>query len=141
MRFVLIIALVLSQRPTPSSGKGKGQPPKSQTAEHQQPTGQTASTTPALAPPPAHGRPDNRAYSGDRKPTPDWWMIGLTGGLLLVAGFQAWLFLRQLGIMDGSLSDTKKAADAAKEAADATKESVATMKETAERQLRAYGVR
>jgi hypothetical protein len=119
------------QGPAPASGPSKGQPPESQASEHQQPSSQISGTTPAAVTPTAQGRRDNRANGGGGKPATDWWIFGLTAGLLLVAGFQAWLFLRQLRIMDDTLADTKKVADQ-------TEASVLLAKATAESQLRAY---
>jgi hypothetical protein len=59
------------------------------------------------------------------------WVMWLTGGMLVVAVGQAWLFFVQLRLMRASM----KVAEAA---AAATERSVETMEDTARRQLRAY---
>jgi hypothetical protein len=81
----------------------------------------------------------------ENEPTPDWWMIGLTFGLVIIGAGQVGLFWWQLRLINTSLRDAKAAADAAKLGAEAAKESADTakatverMKDTAERELRAY---
>jgi hypothetical protein len=138
MRFVLILTLVLLQGPSPTSGKGEGQPPQGQPGQQQQRPSPGSSTAPTSPLPAAQTRGETDGNSGKGKSASEWWMIGLTGALLLVAAIQVRLFWRQLDIMDDSLVDSKTAAIAAKDAAEATKESVALTRQTAERQLRAY---
>lgn len=54
----------------------------------------------------------------------EWWMVWLTGLLLIVAGIQAWYFAKQLRKMDAALR--------------ATEDSVREMRSSDERQLRPY---
>ena len=61
----------------------------------------------------------------------NWLIMLFTGGMLLVAAAQAFLFLRQLRLMRDSL-------DTAASAARSAESSVEIMRDTAQRQLRAY---
>jgi hypothetical protein len=124
MRLRVVLLCVILEMPIPSCQKSERSPPKGQTAQQQQPTAQNSSTTPAAFSPATKRSPDKPASDGSSKSAPDWWMIGLTGGLLLVAIFQVRLFWRQLEIMNGSLADTKMAADAALIGANAARASV-----------------
>lgn len=62
----------------------------------------------------------------------------LTLGLLIVAGIQAFLFVRQLELMNETLRDAKVASNAAKDSADAARDGVRLAGQTARQQLRAY---
>lgn len=139
---IALALLALSQGPVPATGVGKSQPPERQAAAQQQQPTKASPPAPAAAP---QARAAERAPHENGEPAPDWWMIGLTAGMLGVAVVQAALFWRQLGIMDDTLADTKKAADAAivgaaaaQQAAIATEASVDAMRDSAQRQLRAY---
>jgi len=67
----------------------------------------------------------------DHDTTINLWMAALTGGLLLVAGVQAYLFLVQLRLMREAMRVSQEGARAATETAEA-------MKQTTQRGLRAY---
>ena len=69
---------------------------------------------------------------------PNWWLVGLTSVLALIAFGQACLFWWQLRMMKTSLSDSKIAAEAARDAAVVAKLSANIASDTAIRQLRAY---
>jgi hypothetical protein len=81
----------------------------------------------------------------EKEPSPDWWLIGLTAGLILVGLGQLYLFYVQLRIIKESLDDAKEAADvattaavASKDQAETLKKSLALTRKTTDRQLRAY---
>lgn len=103
-----------------------------------------STTTPKVAatPAPTHQAaqpmPDHPSSVPAEKSPWDKAYVLLTGGLLVVGGLQAWLFLRQLHLIRVSLADTKHAADAATIAAEAARDSVTDSRATAERELRAY---
>jgi hypothetical protein len=72
---------------------------------------------------------DASAYKSDNKPAnrrrdPDWWIVGLTGVLAIIAFGQAVLFLRQLKMLRENMADSKVASIAAKVAAEAAMKSV-----------------
>jgi hypothetical protein len=56
-----------------------------------------------------NGKSEGKDQGGNADPEPDWWMIGLTAGLVLVGGGQVLVLVRQTGILNGSLVETKKA--------------------------------
>jgi hypothetical protein len=124
MRLGIALLCLILQGPAPGNGKRESSPPKSQTDQQQQQPAPAASTTPTAVPTAAKNRPYSAANGSDGKSASDWWMIGLTGGLLLVAAFQVGLFWQQLGIMNDSLVDTQAAAAAALVGAKAAKASV-----------------
>jgi hypothetical protein len=64
-------------------------------------------------------------------PSAEWWMVGFTGALTVLAYLQAKWMRKNVEI-------AKQAADAAKASAEAAETTVTTMHDTAERQLRAY---
>jgi hypothetical protein len=68
----------------------------------------------------------------------DWWIVWLTGGLLVIGVLQATLFLWQLRIINRSVKDTKVSALAAERAANAAEESIKIMTVVTKAQLRPY---
>jgi hypothetical protein len=145
MRFLLILALVLSQEPPPAGGISKGQPPKPKAdSVHRQAETTTRGSdarplvVKVLNPPNRQADSAKHAKESEEKSTSDRWLVFFTGLLCLVGGVQAWLFVWQLRLINRSLSDTKNAATAAQKAADQTEASVLLAKDTAQRQLRAY---
>jgi hypothetical protein len=70
-------------------------------------------------------------HQGEQAAPSDWWMVRLTGGLLLVALGQAVLFVWQLGLI-------RRANKVAQDAATVANQSVTLAKETAQHQLRVY---
>jgi hypothetical protein len=50
---------------------------------------------------------------------PNWWVAIMATLAAIIAAYQAWMFRRQLGYMQGGMKDTKEAAIAAKKSADA----------------------
>ncbi len=133
MRFLLILALVLSQGP-PVTKRTSNQQRADSGARGTQKSPIVIKLDTAQADEYTKGAEQERR---DKSAT-DTNIVRLTAGLLFVGFFQFLLFWRQLNIMQKSLIDTKEAADAAKKAADQTEASVLLAKETAERQLRAY---
>jgi hypothetical protein len=111
MRLLLALALLVSQSPQQrGSNQSKGRPEARKTAVASQPAntvGRASSGQPSASP--AQGQ-DER----DEKPWLDTMEL-LTLGLLLVAGFQAILFVRQLAKMDGSLKDSARSAKASED--------------------------
>lgn len=83
------------------------------------------------------GGADSKA-TGNSGTDADWWMVWLTGGIFLVAGGQAYLFVVQLRLITRSMRDAEKMAESAKVSADAAAATVKVMQDTAVRQLRAY---
>ena len=87
----------------------------------------------------------DNATEGEEAPSNEWWLMIwtailaiLTGGLVVVAGFQAGLFLIQLRYMRIGVKDAELAAQAAKESADAGKLSADAARLANILSLRAY---
>lgn len=76
-------------------------------------------------------------YWTNEKPS-DWWMIGITAFLAVIAGGQAWLFVKQLTLMKDALKHAADNAQGAMDAAKATKQAVDTARHSSEQGLRAY---
>jgi len=140
-----ILALCLSQGPSPTSGKSKGQPPKTQPDSIKQPTdtatrGSEARPVVVKVLDSPHRASDSaqHAKEGEGKATSDWGLIGVTGLLVLVGVGQAFLFWWQLRLIRASLVDAKIAAGAARDSADIAERTAASMEDTARRELRAY---
>lgn len=145
---LLVLALAVSQGPTPTRAVGEGQPPQRQPEGVQtQATAYQRATpdSPLVVQRSAEDRArdaEHRQQESRQKSSSDWWIVGLTGGLLLIALVQGGLFFWQLWMMRSTLKDATVAANAAQKAADATEQSVVLARESGERQLRAYiGVR
>lgn len=139
-----LLLAVFSQGPMPAGSIGKGQPPKQQAVKDHTPAARGQHVTPGV-PLIVQVRSADRAAEAQQtaaehqhNATTDWWLVFLTGGLLVVGGVQAGLFFWQLGLIKDSLRDTQTAAEAATKAANATEATVDTMRDTAVRQLRAY---
>jgi hypothetical protein len=133
---LLVSGYAQSQPPIPSGAKQGDEPPKdAKTDQPKPPVFQIAIPHPPapirIVEPPAQKAiaAQNTNHAEDK--TPDWWMVGITGVMALVAIVQVGLFLRQLRIMQSTVTDAKIAAEAARDSAE-------TMKDTAKKQLRAY---
>jgi hypothetical protein len=46
-----------------------------------------------------NGKGHKHDASGEKSLDPDWWMIALTAGLVLVGGGQVWVLIRQTNIL------------------------------------------
>jgi hypothetical protein len=111
------IGAAASQPPSPGALKSEGRPTQA-TANNPQNNPQG---NPPAAPPSIF---KDGTTGEEHKPAPDWWMIGLTGLLVIVGGLQVWSVVnqnnimdKQTALMDGQLSETMKAANAATESA------------------------
>jgi hypothetical protein len=62
--------------------------------------------------------PDGRERSNQdgKSNQPDWWIISLTAGLVLVGGVQAWILKRQTRIINEGLAETRAATRLTREA-------------------------
>jgi hypothetical protein len=135
---VPIVAVCVAQesdRPTPSLRESKSNPPSKKPGQNTQaPKTNTApSKEPLTIPqaPKSEAVPADTPDKTEKKTSPDWWIVYLTGALVFVGVCQIIAMLVQARWM-------RKTVAVAKESADAATATVKTMQETAERQLRAY---
>ena len=68
---------------------------------------------------------DHKEEASDNSSS-NWWLVKITGGLLIVGIGQLGLFWRQLWLISKSFADSEKAANAAEKGAAATKKTVET---------------
>ncbi len=59
----------------------------------------------------ANSNGHKHAGDGEKSPDPDWWIIGLTAGLVLVGAGQVWVLVRQTGILNKGLTETRNATE------------------------------
>ena len=129
--FLLIMALAVS--PAFAEPAHPGSAPAAQSADQLPTRGSMAE--PIYIAPVETSKDKSRQAISDRiqaqEAQSNWLIMLFTGGMLLIAGVQAFLFLRQLKLMRESL-------DTAASAARSAEHSVEIMRDTAQRQLRAY---
>ena len=54
---------------------------------------------------------DHNPVTGPSAPDPDWWMIALTAGLVVVGAGQVWVLVRQTHIINDGLAETRTATE------------------------------
>lgn len=119
-----LLAAAQSQPPAPAPAES-GQPVQEQAAEDQA-RPESGSGAPAIHPK-AEERAEAARQPADEKASADWWMVWLTGGLLLVATLQVFAFVQQLRLMRDALREARVSAEAARAGADAAKQSAAAV--------------
>lgn len=102
-----------------------GQPLQAETANDQHHAGGD-SASPAV-PPKREQCSEVAGQPADEKTSADWWMVRLTGGLLLVAALQVFAFVQQLRLMRDALGEARVSAEAARAGAEAAKQSAAAV--------------
>src|SRR4051812_1009944 len=90
-----LVGVAMSQEPTPSSGKSEGRPPQPSPNGPQSEAQKNTSPATANAAAIAEHSQDGK----QRESTPDWWMVTLTGLLVVVGGLQVWSVISQNNIM------------------------------------------
>ncbi len=99
-----------SQPPSPSPTKSIEKP--NARSEKKQPTTNIASQLSATIPHKPSSISTNEEH--ENKSSPDWWLVGFTGGLFLITGILAWYTARLWQTTKKSLDITKESVDLAK---------------------------
>jgi hypothetical protein len=100
-----VYAEATSQVPIPCLVKSEGSPP------NQQPGTEVQNAVTALN----SQAPQANQGQCNQEPSSDWWLIWLTGGLVLVSAAQFWMFKRQLDYLKKGMNDAALAANSAAE--------------------------
>jgi hypothetical protein len=80
----------------------------------------------------ANSNGKNHDNESQKSADPDWWMIGLTFGLVLVGAGQVWILAQQTHIINEGLSETRKATELTRKSSEAAVESNTLTRESNE---------
>lgn len=132
--FIVGVGVVIAQSnpPAPSKGQEASSPPKKVSEPDKAQT--NAITQPVDPISREQIAPDHDKYERDDKSPWKDPITWFTGGLLIVAAFQAWIYWEQKRLMEKALNETRRAADAATESANSYKR-VTELTERAELQI------